>query len=161
MPEGFDASAFLNQTVDGPMSTSIPAVPEGEYKMIVSSDGDIAEWFSTANWNDKNTGEAKSVPTVTIPVEIVDDALRAKLGREKVTCRIKMFLDMKDGKLDTSEGKNVRLGALRAAVGQNVPGWNFAQLKGAGPFIGRVTQTSDKKDPEIKYSEVTRVSKLA
>jgi hypothetical protein len=159
MTDGFDASAFLNQTVDGPMSTSIPANPEGEYKMMISGDSDPTTWFGEAKW-EKN-GQSFSSPTCTIPVEILDDALRAKLGRDKVTDRIKMFLDMKDGRLDTSEGKNVKLGALRAALGQNeMAGWTFGKLVGAGPFIGRITQSSDKKDPTIKYSEVSRVSKL-
>lgn len=157
----FDASSFLNQTVDAPMSTSIPACPEGEYKMMISADSDITSWFGEAKWNKNGIDHTEA--TCTIPVEILDDALRQKLGREKVTSRIKMFLDLKpDNSLDTSEGKNVRLGALRAALGQNdSPGWTFARLSGAGPFIGRVTQSSDKKDPSIKYDEVTRVSKLA
>ncbi len=158
-----DASAFLDQTVDGPLSTSVPAVPEGEYKMMISGDGDITTWFGEATWKDKLTGEDRSSPTLTIPVEILDDTLRQSMKRDKVTSRIKMFLDMTpDKKLDTSEGKNVRLGALRAALGQNEgSGWTFARLKGAGPFIGRVTQRSDQKDPSIKYDEVSRVSKLA
>lgn len=157
----FDASAFLDQTVDGPLSTSITPCPEGEYKMMISADGDITSWFGEAKW-EKN-GVQHSSPIATIPVEVLDDAVRAKLGREKVMSRIKMFLDMTpDNKLDTSEGKNVRLGALRAALGQNEgAGWTFAKLRGAGPFIGRVTQRSDAKDPSIKYDEVSRVSKLA
>lgn len=157
----FDADAFLNQTVDAPMSTSITPCPEGEYKMMISTEGDITSWFGEAKW-EKN-GVSHSAATCTIPVEILDDAVRQKLGREKVTSRIKMFLDMTpDNRLDTSEGKNVRLGALRAALGQNdSTGWNFGKLRGAGPFIGRVTQRSDAKDPSIKYDEVSRVSKLA
>lgn len=157
----FDASAFINQSVDAPMSTSITPCPEGEFKMMISADSDIASWFGEAKW-EKN-GTSHSAATCTIPVEILDDAVRQKLGREKVTSRIKMFLDMTpDNKLDTSEGKNVRLGALRAALGQNdSPGWTFARLSGAGPFIGRVTQRSDAKDPSVKYDEVSRVSKLA
>jgi hypothetical protein len=161
MSEGFDASAFLNQTVDGPMSTVFPVCPEGEFTMKITDDGDIASWFSEAKWTDKNTGEARSAPTVTIPVEILDDAVRQKLGVQKVTSRLKMFLDMSGGKLDTSEGKNVRLGQLRAAVGQNTPGWNFSMLKGAGPFVGRTILVSDRNNPEIKYSEVSRVAKIS
>ena len=157
----FDASAFLNQTVDGPLSTSVPACPEGEYKMMITGDGNISDWFGEAKW-EKN-GVQHTAATLTIPVEVLDDSVRQKLGREKVMSRIKMFLDMTaDKKLDTSEGKNVRLGALRAALGQNEgSGWTFARLKGAGPFIGKVTQRSDQKDPSIKYDEVSRVSKLS
>jgi hypothetical protein len=160
MSEGFDPSAFINQSAE-PMATVYPVCPEGEFKMVIDTDPPLSEWFSQANWKDKNTGEDRSAPTMTVPVEIIDDGVRQKLGVTKVKSRIHMFLDMKDGKLDTSEGKNVKLGQLRAAVNQNNAGWNVSMLPGAGPFIGRTTQTSDKNNPEIKYSEVTRVSKLA
>jgi len=158
----FDPDAFINQTTEGPMSVQITQAPEGEWQAVVSTDGELKDWFGTAEWEDRKTGEHKSAPTCEIPIEITDQRAKDLIKRDKITTRYRMFLDLTpDGKLDASEGKNVKLGALRAAVGQNGPQpWNFGMLRGAGPFLARVKQNSDKKNPEIKYAEVTRVTKL-
>ena len=101
--------------------------------------------------------------TVDIPVEVIDDNVRQKMGVQKVVTRYRMILDFDaNGNFDFSEGKNVKLGKLRDALNQNQPGvsWNWSMLPGAGPFKGHVSQTSDKNNPEQKYAEVTTVSRL-
>ena len=128
----------------------------------MSAEGDIKDWFGTAEWEDKKTGQHRQASTCEIPIEITDQRAKDLLKRDKVLTRYRFFLDLRsDGSLDTGQDKNVKLGQLRAAVGQNGPQpWNFGMLRGAGPFLARVKQTSDKKDPEVKYAEVTRVTKL-
>lgn len=152
----FKAEAFLNSTVEGPMSTSITPVPEGEFKFVVD-DGDKAITFAEFT-SDKGTFQ-----TMTVQCKCLDDAVRAQLKRDNVLVPIKMFLDLKpDGSgLDNSEGKNVQLGKLRAALGQNEGAWSPAMLKGKGPFMGKVTQRADKNDPTIKYAEITRIAKIS
>lgn len=163
----FDAQEFINATSEGPMSTSIPQCPEGVYTFVVDGDGDIANWFREIEWKDKKTGADKSAPAARIPCVCTDDGVKRQLGREKVVVGYDFFLDMKTGAngkkvLDNDEGKNVKLGQLREALGQNNgPFQGFMPFRGAGPFLGKVSHRSDPKDPSIKYAQIDRVTKLA
>lgn len=154
----FNADAFLNQTVSGPMSTSVPACPEGEYKAMVD-DGD--KWLTFAEGVSAKTNEPWY--RANILFNILDDGVRATMKREKILVPMQCFLDVDDkGGMDTSEGKNVSIGRLRAAAGQmEEPSWTLGRLKGAGPFVVKITQRSDPKDPSIKYAEVSRVAKIS
>lgn len=154
----FNADAFLNAPVSASLSTSVKACPEGEFRFMID-DGDRALTFREAQ--SKKTGEAFF--TAEILCSCLDDGVKQALGRDKVLVPIKMFLDMTpDGlALDTSEGKNVKLGKLRDTLGQNDGSpWNWAMLKGKGPFMGKVSQRSDPDDPSIKYAEITRMAKI-
>lgn len=158
----FDASAFLSQTVTGPMATSMVACPEGEWQARVSDDGDIREWFREIEWKDKQ-GNDKSSPGMRIPCLIIDPGPLAMLKREKLIVPFDIFLDVTPtGQFDTGEDKNVKLGQLRAALGQNADtAWNITKIFGAGPFIAKVSQRSDKKDPTIKYAQIDRVTRIS
>ena len=154
----FDADAFMNQQVDAPLDTVIAQCPEGEYRAMID-DFDNEKAFRTFT-SEKNQ---RDFTVFTPPFVIQDDAVAATLGRDKVSVFHKgIFLDFDaNGGLDTSKGKNVDLGRLRDAVGQNVPGpWSFSQLKGAGPVMVRVVHEADRNDPEKKYARVTRVVKI-
>src|SRR4051812_18489445 len=143
----FNADAFLNQTAEGPMSTSVTPCPEGEYKAIVD-DSDKAISFKEINT--KNGAAHQMV----VLFKILDENLKAQLKRETVTVPMNCWLDITDtGSLDTSEGKNVSIGRLRAALEQNEGSWKPADLKGKGPLMVKVSQRSDNKDPTIKYAE--------
>jgi len=164
----FDADKFLSSNTVGPMSTQITPCPEGTFTAVVSGDGDIKDWFREVEWKDKKTGEPRSAQAVRIPFLITDDGVRAKLSRDTVIVPYDIFLDLIYGKtsndpdtLDTGEGKNVKLGQLRAALGQNNPNWNFSQLRGAGPVMVKVSQRSDSRDPQVKYAQVERVAPVS
>lgn len=152
----FDPNQFMNQPAD-PMATTFENIREGEYKMMLDSDIE----FTEIKWNDKNTGEPRSVPMMRLNCIILDDAEKARLGRDKLTVRCDITLDLKsDGSLDFGTNKNVRLGQLRDALGQNVPGWTPNSLRGAGPLIGKVTHRADKNKPDVKYAEVSKFAKI-
>ena len=158
----FDMDKFLASNTVGPMSTQITPCPEGTYTAVISGDGDIKEWFRPVEWKDKKTGEPRRADAVRIPFLITDDGVRAKLGRETVIVPYDVFLDLTaDDKFDTSEGKNVKIGQLREALGQNGANWNFTQLRGAGPVMVKVSQRSDSKDPQTKYAQIDRVAKVS
>jgi hypothetical protein len=153
-----DFSALLNQNVDAPMSTQMKAVPEGEYLARI-------EDFKLDSIPVKKGERAGTdLPMLRITWSILDEGLLNSLEREKVTVRQDMFLDIDPltGGLDTTEGKNTRLGQLRLALGQNDPGktWNLAHLRGAGPAYIKVSIRSDEKDPERKFNDVVRVAPL-
>lgn len=156
----FDPDKFMAAVVDEPMETQLRPAPEGEFRAIL---GEVnAKSFNEITWTDRETGQPRSAVQLVVPCLIQDEALRAELKRENVTVMWKGFIDFNsDGTLAVGPDKNVRLGQLRAAVGQNTSGpWSFAQLSGAGPLMVKVTHRSDKNDPEKKYPEVSRVSAL-
>lgn len=154
----FDPSSFMEQSIDAQLDTIVKQCPEGEYRAIID-DFDAEKAFRT--FTSQKNGQDYTV--FSPPFVIQDDAVASELGRDKIVVFHKgMFIDTdSSGGLDTSSGKNVDLGKLRDAVGQNKPGaWNFGMLKGAGPVMVRVIHESDKDDPEKKYARVSRVTKI-
>ena len=148
--------------VDAPMATNLASVPEGEYSAMIGDFDSSA--FKTVTTTDKNTGDKRDRPVLEVPFLIQDDALKAKLGRESVSHRETYWLDMTaDGRLDTGLDKNVRLGQLRQALGQNNHGvpWAPTMLRGQGPLRIVIKTTSDKRDPEKKYTNITKYAKIS
>ena len=153
----FDPNVFMQQTVNAALDTVIQQCPEGEFKAMI--DDFDASAFRT--FQSKKDGHDFTV--FSPPFVIQDPTVAATLGRDKVVVFHKgMFIDVDaTGGLDSSKGKNVDLGRLRDAVGQNGTGpWSFNNLKGAGPGIVKVIHEADSKDPEKKYARVSRVVKL-
>jgi hypothetical protein len=155
----FDADAFMNSTIDEPMATQMASVPDGEYVAMI---GDFtSEAFKTIEYTDKN-GVQVSRQILEIPFIIDDDALKAQLGREQVTHRESFWLDLTaDGKLDTGPDKNVSLGKLRACLGQNGNGpWSPSMLRNMGPMRIKIVSRADKRDPEKKYTNITKYAPI-
>ena len=158
----FDADAFMNATIDAPLATALAGVPEGEYTAMIGDFDSSA--FRTLSITNKTTGVASDRAILEVPFLIDDAALKAKLGRDTVTHKETFWLDMTtDGRLDTGLDKNVRLGQLKAALGQNLPGvpWSPSMLRNQGPVRIVIKTTSDKKDPERKYTNITKYAKIS
>lgn len=153
----FDPETFMSQTVDAPLATEFEVCPEGEYQAMI--DDFDSKAFGTATWQAKDGSGEKSSPTFKCPFVIQDESVKASLGRDKVVVMADMFLDVKDGQLDTSKGKNVLLGQIRNAVGQNQAGaWSPSQLRGAGPLMVRVKHRKDKND--VTRAEIRQVAPI-
>ena len=152
----FDPNTFMEQTVDAELATRMEQCPQGEYQAMVD-DFDTSA-FSTFT-SDKN---GKTYTTFKVPFSIQDAAVKAELDREKVVVSQNIFLDLNEsGGLDTGKGKNIGLGKLREALGQNTAGaWSFNNLKGAGPVMVKVGWRANPKDPTIQYAEVTSVAPI-
>lgn len=146
MESAFDPDTFMNQTIDEALDTRFVPVPEGDYPATIKS------------FEIKQVGQENRT-VLNIIWDIQDQTVLAEIGRDSATVRQTVWLDIDQGKLDKGKGKNVGLGRLRAALGQNEPGqpWNFGALEGAGPALVRVTHRADRDDPEIVYSEVKSV----
>lgn len=153
----FDPDAFMQQTVDA-NATEFRVVPEGEYQAMT---GDVTSAnLEQVNFTYKrgpNEGQPGTMTKLRVPFSIQDQNLEAEFGR-KPTVSMQCILDLKDGGLDTGPDKNVQLGRLRQALGQNSPGWSFPQLGNSGPVMIRVKHRKDERDPTRVYAEVVSVA---
>lgn len=154
----FDMDAFLNTPVNEPTSTRLTICPEGEYRAIVDdvpTEG-VGAWIRTIEETKRGPMTILSVPWV-----ILDEEVKKTVGRDRVVVNMDVILDIDGGQLVKGEGKNVSLGRLRTALGQNeMPGWTFTKLPAAGPALVRVTHRADRNDPEVKYAEIRRVTRI-
>lgn len=151
----FDADAFMNTQVDAPMATQLQGVPEGEYVAMVGDFDSTA--FKTV---DTKNGQRA---VLDIPFVIQDEALKQRLNRDTIIHRETYWLDMTpQGQLDTGPDKNVNLGRLRDALGQNGSGpWSPAMLRNMGPVRIAIKTRSDKNDPEKKYTGISKYAKIS
>lgn len=150
----FDADAFLQSSTTDSNDTKIIPCPVGEYMGIIEKITPKQVQFNGGT-------ETRVVLDVLWAVE--DAGAKAATGRDLVTVKQTIFLDTTPvGGLDMSQGKNVALGRLRAAVGKNNPGeqFAFAMLPGLSAKIS-VSHRQDKNDPETTYAEVKAVTKLS
>lgn len=162
MDTPFNADAFMNETVDEPMATSMSGVPDGEYQAVI---GDFtSEAFKTIEIEDrKNPGQMIGRPVLEVPFIIQDATLAAKLGREQVVHRETYWLDLDaNGKLATGPDKNVRLGQLRDALGQNTPGWSPSHLRNMGPLLIAIkSKAGTGKNAGKTFTNITKYAKIS
>ena len=142
----FDPNVFAETAVEGEMSTRFEPVEEGDYEAFI-------EKFEVREVNNGGV-------VLDVHWSITDEELKSKMNLENITIRQGIFLDIEDGKLVIGPNKNIKLGRLREALGQNKSGkpWSFNDLTGAGPCTIHVTQRPDKNDPTVIYNDVGRVS---
>jgi len=162
----FDPDAFMTQTLDQPLETERTLVPEGEYKAMV--DDFTRDAFETINFTYKkgpNAGQDGSFTKFNVPLLIDDDKVKTELGMTKVVVFFSCTLDFEqDGQtLSWGKNKNIDLGKLRKAAGQNNPGpWSPGNLRNAGPLMVKVEHRSGKRNDgsEWKRAEVTRIAPI-
>lgn len=142
----FNPELFLNQTTTDANSTEYVLVPVGEYVGII---GPIsADSFKSFDIK-KGENAGKKAYRLDLKIDLQDDtgALKELLGRPpSVTAGI--MLDIKpDGGLEFGKGRNVALGRLREAVGQNATGkpWAFGHLTGQPVKVKVVHDSWDGK----------------
>lgn len=103
----FDPDTFLSVTVESELSTETTPIPDGEY---------------TASVKDVSARQSGDFMLLDVTWSIDDAALAEHIGIKNPTVRQSCFLDMTaQGNLDIGKGKNVQLGRLREALGQNTP----------------------------------------
>lgn len=117
----FDPAALMDTEVEGASSTRQIPFPQGEYEATVKS-------------VDVNTVGQDNRPVFDLIWVSNDPSALAEMKREAdATVRQRIFLDVTDeGSLDMSEGQNVQLGRLRAALDQNDPSkrWSPRDMEG-------------------------------
>ncbi len=150
MSGNFDPDSFMNMETTTANADKYEPIPAGEYQALIK---DVEARMSQNN-----------NPMLVVTYDVLDDALKEKMNMQNLTVRQTIVLDLDDnGALSEGTNKNVRLGKLRSAVGQNESGkpWNPNMLKGAGPVTLSISQRPNDDDPDIVYNQVDRVSKAA
>lgn len=146
----FDPNAFMNASFSEANDTQYVQVPEGEYQATV----DKVEA--------KVVGTETPRPILNLSWKITDPAVQTATGRAENYVRQTIWLDVTEaGGLDFGKGKNVGLGKLREALGQNKPGqsWAPGMLVG-GVAVVKVKHSIDRRDGVTINAEVNAVTKL-
>lgn len=117
----FDEDAFMSSTSEGEMSTEMIPVPVGEYQAIVKKVATRSGSSEKGDW---------AVLDVTWSID--DAGVTEATGMDSPSVRQSIFLDVSEsGGLDLGKGKNVGLGRLREALGQNTgAAWSPSMLEG-------------------------------
>lgn len=140
----FNPEAFMSGETEGAMETHYTPIPEGDYPAFIQ---------------DVKPKEVNDTPVLDVLFKVTDDKLAKDMDMEDVIVKASIFCDV-DGKgnLQFGANKNVKLGKLREACGQNnaAKAWAPLMLVGGGPLIIRVTQRPDKNDSETIYNDVSR-----
>lgn len=139
---------LANTEFTGALDTAVVPVDEGEFTGVI-------EKFELRSLESKG----KNYTVLEVFWNVDDEEQRQKTGRDKLTVRQSLFLDITDhGTLDISKGKNVGLGRLREALGQNSPSkpWSFGHIVGQ---VATVLVTQRASDNGEIFNEIRRVAK--
>jgi len=144
----FDPTNFLNTEITEANATAYTPVAEGEYP------GSIAEL--------KPRVLSDGRPLLDVVWIIDDETAREETGMAEPKVRQSLWLDLTDnGTLDMGKGKNVALGRLRDALGQNTSGqlWNPGMLIGGVAKV-KVAHSIDKRDGVTIQANVVSATAL-
>lgn len=148
----FDPEQFLESTtMTDANDTKVIPVPINEYLAAISD-------VKCRSWTKKDDPSIGGL-TLDITWQIDDQAVKELLGRDKITVKQGIMLDLTEtGGLDMGKGRNVGLGRLREAVELNAPGvpFSFKMLPGR---MGRIS-ISHRIVGEDIYAEVKSVAKV-
>ena len=144
----FNPDTFLNTETNQANATAYTPCPEGEFVASIKA---IKPRVLT---------DGRAVLDLTWIVD--DEEVRNETGMAEPSVRQTLWLDITDsGGLDFGKGKNVGLGRVRDAVGQNQTGkpWAPGMLIGQVAKV-KVTHTIDKRDNETIQAGVSSVTSL-
>lgn len=142
----FNPDQFMNQQTTEANDTNFEPIPVGEYQAAITK---------------IEPREAGGKPVLEVTWAINDQGVKDATGLDNPTARQTIWLDIgASGGLDNSRGKNVGLGKLREALGQNQAGqaWNPGMLNGQVANV-KITHRSGKEPGQI-FSQVAAVAAL-
>lgn len=136
---------FLQTTTDSALDDHLDPCPPGEW-LAIAGKPEIADFVFSKGEHKGETGYR-----MVIKWGIQDEGAKAAVERDTLSVTQSVLLDLTDDNtgLDMGKGKNIGLGQIRAALGQNKPGadWSPAMIEGqpakikvkAGIYNERVT----------------------
>lgn len=119
---------FLNTTTSDALDDRLDPCPPGEWTAIAGAP-EVAEFTYRRGEREGQTGYR-----MIIKWDIQDEEAKQAVDRETLSVTQSLLLDLNetnDG-LDMGKGKNIGLGQIRTALGQNEPGkeWSPAMITG-------------------------------
>ena len=146
----FDAESFMGREVNEHSETTYVPIPEGEYTALVER---VTPRGTTRNGS----------VILDVHWAVDDEGVREATGMDNPIARQTLFIDLENGAIAFGKNKNVQLGRLRAALGQNQDGmsWSPMMLVGAGPATVKIEQRVSDDDPDVIYTDVKRVVALS
>jgi hypothetical protein len=152
----FNPDTILNAQFDQATSTEFLVVPEGEY--VAQTRPITAQNFRSVEVKKQGSERfGQKMTFLDIQWEIDDPKLKEEWGRTPVARQSLILEFSPDGNaLEFGKGKNVSLGKLREAFGQNMTGrpWAFSMLGGQAAKI----RVKHRLDGDQIYAEVSEVS---
>lgn len=145
-PVQFNPELFLNTTVDAVLSTEYVNLPVGDYVGVIGPIGpDNFKSFDIKRG--ENAGKKAYRLDLEILIDDPEGKLREELGGRPPKVFDGIMLDLKaDGSLEFGKGRNVQLGKLRDALGQNKAGpWSFGMMASQPVKVSIVHDTYDGK----------------
>lgn len=119
---------FLQTTTEGALDDHLDPCPPGEW-LFIAGKPSIASFVFKSGEREGETGYRMVLPWACQAQEVL-----TQLDRERVTVTQSVLLDLTDDQtgLDMGKGKNITLGQIRTALGQNEPGsdWSPAMIEG-------------------------------
>ena len=143
----FNAEQFIGAQSDQAGETKFYPVPVGEYLAQIDK-------IEARGGIDKNGNPWRALDVLW---HILDDGVKAELQTEKPLARQNIFVNVTpQGGLDWGRNKNIALGRLREAVGQNRPGrpWSPTHLQGAMAKVSVIHEPDQNGDPRAVVNKV-------
>lgn len=150
----FDPEAFVQQQQEVALDDKYTPIPENTYRGIIINDADnVNRQIRVREMTiKKGPREGESAYVLDVPVKL--DAPEVEEAHGKVA-RYSAFLDINEaGALESGPNRNVQLGMLRSAVGQNdaAQPWKPLDLE------GQLLTVKVEHDKEGKYANITEVA---
>ena len=140
----FDPDTFMSMQTEEASETTFRPIPEGEYNAVITK-------------IEGRTPKGNSILDIFWAID--DESVRAETGMDNPSVRQSIFLDItKEGGLERGANKNIQLGRVRSALGQNNPGqpWSPGMMEGQ---VARVSIKHRVVDENV-YSDVKGVAAL-
>ena len=156
MTDTFDPQEFMQETINEVFDDHSTPIDAKEYDNAYIKPESVK--FYNGVSEDKN-GNMKPWRRLSMYFQISDPEQAEKTGIETPGAGYSFFLDLApDGKsLATGPNRNVKLGALRKALGQEGAPWNFQMLEGAGPIRIKVAHEETRSGDQ--HATVVAVTK--
>lgn len=155
----FDVKSFEAQSYDKPMDSTYTPIPPGEYVgQIGLEENDLKIETGTSQKN----GRAWARLDTWVYLADPSGALKATHG-DKPRYRLATMLDLTDDstednpRLATGANRNLDLGRLQAATGNDKPGWTFGQFRGKSLRL-KLNVGPRKDKPDIMENKVEAIS---
>lgn len=155
----FNPDEFMQATIDEVFDDHSTPVDAKEYDNAYIKPESVK--FYAGESTDKKTGEARPWRRVSMYFQFEDAEQTEKTGIATPGVSYSFFLDLAaDGKsLASGPNRNVALGALRKALGQESAPWSFQMLEGAGPVRIKVAHEEGRDgNPRAVVVAVTKQS---